>query len=232
MSHRRDDQVLGTVASDLASASLALAQRFAAGGTLWCRAPGAPQHAQHVAVEFVHPVIVGTRALPAVAVLDDDAVAALRPMARAGDALLVVAGADEGVAGLLRRATAWGLTTLWLGAGPHPTAGAADHLLWIADDAGAHHDGRMVLGYHLLWELTQVCFEHPGLLEVRDEDPRCTTCSDEGRLAEVLDVDRLDATVRSAAGIESVSTMLVGPVHPGDLVLVHAGTAITVVPDD
>ncbi len=35
------------------------------------------------------------------------------------------------------------------------------------------------------------------------------------------------ATVRTAAGLETVSTLVVGPVRPGDLVLVHAGTAIT-----
>ena len=54
--------------SDLARAALALARRFAAGATMWCLAPAWPEHARHVAVEFVHPVIVGKRALPAVSV--------------------------------------------------------------------------------------------------------------------------------------------------------------------
>ena len=48
---------------DLAGAALALARRFATGGTMWCLAPASPEHARHVAVEFVHPVIVGKRAL-------------------------------------------------------------------------------------------------------------------------------------------------------------------------
>ena len=73
MSEARRDETPGDVAASLATAALALARRFAHGGTLWCWAPGAPHHAQHVAVEFVHPVIVGTRALPAVALDDDDA---------------------------------------------------------------------------------------------------------------------------------------------------------------
>ena len=220
--------ILGEVAPALASAALALARRFAAGGTLWCWAPDAPEHAQHVAVEFVHPVIVGTRALPAVALLGDDAIGTLRPMARAGDVLLVVAGADVPLAASLRRAEAWGLTTIRLGAGPRPLQGLADHVLWLGEDVAARHDGRLVLGYHLLWELTHVCFEHPGLLaEVADDGPVCTTCSDEGRLAEVVASDQDDATVRTAAGTERVSTLMVGPVRPGDLVLVHAGTAIT-----
>jgi hypothetical protein len=230
MAQHRGDEVLGGAATDLATAALALARSFAHGGTLWCWAPGAPQHAQHVAVEFVHPVIVGTRALPAVAVLDDDATSTLRAMARAGDALLVVADADAAVEPTLRRAQAWGLTTLWLGSGPRPRNATADHLLWSSEDPLASHDGRLVLGYHLLWELTHVCFEHPGLLEpTGDEAPVCITCADEGRLGEVVDALDDDATVRTAAGLETVSTALVGEVHAGDLVLVHAGTAITVV---
>ena len=47
-----------------------------AGATMWCVAPVWPEHARHVAVEFVHPVIMGKRALPAVAVDDPDPVAA------------------------------------------------------------------------------------------------------------------------------------------------------------
>ena len=58
----------GRVADDLARASLALARRFSAGATMWCASPNWPFHAHHVAVEFVHPVIVGKRALPAVTV--------------------------------------------------------------------------------------------------------------------------------------------------------------------
>lgn len=230
MAHPGDDTVLGAVAGDLAAASLTLARRLAAGGTLWCWSPGAPHHAQHVAVEFVHPVVIGARALPAVAVHEEDGAVILRPLARAGDVLLAVSGAGPAVSGTLRRATAWGLTTLWLGSGPAPPAAAVDHLLWLSDDPEAALDGRLVLGYHLLWELTQVCFEHPGLLEgVPDQGPGCPTCADEGRLGEVVESDALHAVVRTAGGAERVSTMMVGPVRPGDLVLVHAGTAITLV---
>ncbi|CAN5867013.1 hypothetical protein BH23ACT2_BH23ACT2_23010 [soil metagenome] len=229
---QRDD-ILGVVASDLATSALALARRFAQGATLWCWAPSAAQHAQHVAVEFVHPVIAGTRALPAVALVDHDAAGALRPMARAGDVLLVVAGADAPVAATMRRAEAWGLTSIWMGTGPRPSVSPADHLLWLSDDPTAEHDGRLVLGYHVLWELTHVCFEHPGLLAEggggADEGTVCMTCSDEGRLGEVTASGGDDATVRTATGTETVSIVMVGAVEPGDLVLVHAGTAITVV---
>ena len=53
---------LGGLAAHLASASMALARRMHAGATLWCVSPQWPEHAQHVAVEFVHPVIMGKRA--------------------------------------------------------------------------------------------------------------------------------------------------------------------------
>ena len=69
------------LADDLAVAALALARRFAAGATMWCASPRWPFHAQHVAVEFVHPVIVGKRALPAVHVSDTDIVAGVRMLA-------------------------------------------------------------------------------------------------------------------------------------------------------
>jgi len=76
-----------------------------------------------------------------------------------------------------------------------------------------------------------VCFEHPGLLAPSEEacEPgtSCVTCSDEGLLAEVVTVpDATAASVRTAGGEAVVDTTIVGPVHPGDLVLVHAGSAI------
>ncbi len=82
-------------AGNLAVASLSLARRFAAGATMWCVAPQWPSHGRHVAVEFVHPVIVGKRALPAVSVAADDAAAAIRLAARPGDVLLVLSTADD-----------------------------------------------------------------------------------------------------------------------------------------
>ena len=228
------DVLGGDVADDLAATALALARRFGAGATLWCLSPTWPHHARHVAVEFVHPVIVGKRALPAVALGEHGLVAALRASARPGDVALVVAAADEpGVAEVLQRAGAWGVRTVWVGAGRRPPAGAADHLLWLddADDAAAY-DGRFVFLYHVLWELCHVCFEHPGL---RTEDTACEgevciTCSDEGRLCEVVDPrDGADVLVRSDRGLERVDATLAGPLRRYDLVLVHAGSVISTV---
>ena len=246
--HARPPRLVGTMTvarldpdagADLAGAALAVARRFAAGATMWCLAPEWPEHAHHVAVEFVHPVIMGTRALPAIAVTDDDPVAAIRATARPGDILCAVSSTTSAlVRAAMQRARVWGLTTVWVGAGPErPEPGSADHVLWIDGEAGAAaHDGSIVLRYHLLWELTHVCFEHPGLLAEVDDacalDSTCVTCSDEGRVVEVMTVDSAGlAMVRSERGTESIDVNLVVPVVPGDLVLVHAGTAIGCVPD-
>ena len=40
------------------------------------------------------------------------------------------------------------------------------------------------------------------------------------------------ASVRTAGGVERIDVNLVAPVGPGDLVLVHAGTAIALVGSD
>ncbi|EKF24414.1 hupF/HypC family protein [Mycolicibacterium hassiacum DSM 44199] len=219
------------LAADLAAASLALAQRFSAGATMWSIAPACPPHARHIAVEFVHPVVVGKRALPAVALNGPDLVDQVRISARSGDVVIAVGRADEPqITEVMRRAPAWGVTTFWIGNGERPPHGAADHVLWVDDpDPRLPATGHFVLLYHLLWELTHVCFEHPGLLTVPAEctDEVCITCSDEGRLAEVLTVTDGTATVRTARGTETVDTLMVGDVARGDLVLVHAGMAIS-----
>jgi HupF/HypC family len=221
------------LADDLAAASLTLARRFAAGATMWCVSPQWPAHGRHVAVEFVHPVIVGKRALPSVHVERDDLVGTIRLLARAGDVVLAVGAAnDDRVRAVLRRADPWGVTSIWLGAGPRPPAGLADHVLWAEDTdvAIAARSGRFLLLYHLLWELTHVVFEHPGLLDadvVRSGDA-CVTCSDEGRVAEVAVVrDDGRAEVVAAGHTETIDVSLIEPVGPGDLVVVHAGVAIT-----
>ena len=91
----------------------------------------------------------------------------------------------------------------------------------------------LALLHHLLWELTHVCFEDPGPLTpdaAECTDAVCVTCSDEGRLVEVLLPPRQafgTALVRSPDGEEEIDVTLVGEVAAGDLILVHAGSALT-----
>lgn len=229
------DEIQG-VAEDLARASLALARRFSAGATMWCASPTWTFHAHHVAVEFVHPVIVGKRALPAVTVPPAaDMVATLRASVNPGDIVLVLADADDPrVVDTMRRGAAWGVETVWIGAGSRrPDAGSANHVIWLDTDVPLEASELFVRIYHLLWELTHVCFEHPGLLkpeaECADGDVGsvCITCSDEGRPAEVVLVDGDEALVRTPDGQERIDVSLIDPPAPGDLVLIHAGFAIT-----
>lgn len=219
----------------LAAAALTIARRFSAGATMWCLAPEWPEHARHIAVEFVHPVVMGARALPAVEVPADDPVGALRLLAEPGDLLVAVSNSGSVTTrDAIRRAEPWGLTTVWIGAGTRPPAGSARHVLWVDDPAGtAAHDGTLVLHYHLLWEMTHICFEHPGALAEPAsgddcDDDVCVTCSDEGIVAEVeASAPGGPVTVRTARGRDTIDATLVGDVVPGDLLLVHAGSAIS-----
>jgi HupF/HypC family len=225
----------GGLAADLAATAFTLAKRFAAGATMWSIAPSWEPHAMHIAVEFVHPVIMGKRALPAVALTGPNLVDLVRVSVRPGDIVVAVAGADDAqVRSVMRRSPAWGATTIWIGSGERPKAGMADHVLWLDDpDPMVPATGGYVLFYHLLWELTHVCFEHSGLLKPERREDVCVTCSDEGRPGEVVaaSVDGV-AAVRTARGIENVVTALIDPVAAGELVLVHAGTAISKVDEE
>jgi hypothetical protein len=225
------DRGLGAeLAEDLAATAFTLAKRFAAGATMWSIAPSCEPHALHIAVEFVHPVIMGKRALPAVALTGPDLVELVRVSARPGDIVVAVSGANDAqVRSVMRRSPAWGATTIWIGSGERPAPGSADHVLWLDDpDPRVPATGGFVLFYHLLWELTHVCFEHSGLLKPECSEEVCVTCSDEGRLGEVVSAAADgQATVRTARGVENVVTTLVDPVATGELVLVHAGTAIS-----
>ena len=223
------------LSADLAAAALDVARRFHNGATLWVISPQWEPHAHHVAVEFVHPVIMGKRALPSVALVEPDPVAQARVASQPGDLLIAVASADEpAVIDAMRRAQAWGVLTLWIGSGPRPPAGAAEpHPLdrLRRPDGAGHRNVRA--------DVPPAVGAHPRLLrasrsaEARaDEctDEVCVTCSDEGRLGEVV-LEPADATssalVRTADGEEWVDVTMLGDVAPNDLVLVHAGTAIT-----
>jgi hydrogenase maturation factor len=74
-----------------------------------------------------------------------------------------------------------------------------------------------------------VCFEHDGLLKPEPEVTKevCITCSDEGRPGEVVSVDGDEAVVRTADGQERIDVSLIDSPSPGDLILVHAGFAIS-----
>jgi D-sedoheptulose 7-phosphate isomerase len=203
-------------AEPIALASRALAAMFQAGGTLLVS--GTPADTAHVIVEFLHPVITGSRALPAVAVHTPEAVALL---GRPGDALLAITSSGHAPPGL-DAARERGLLTVALRADGDDVR--ADHALVVRSQDGTVVRELQVTTYHLLWELVQVFLEHPAGAE-----ERCTTCGDIAVTVPVVALlpDAL-ATVETATGTEEVSVALVDA-QVGDLVLVHAKEAIGVV---
>ena len=177
---------LARQAGAVAAACHAMAVRFHRGGRLIVFGTGGPSaDAQHVAVEFVHPVIVGKRALPAISLTADvatvtgiaeregiDAVFAhqLRYLADPADIALGIStdgGNGSVLAGLLM-ARELGLLTIALVGGDGgriAAARGADHLLTAASDDPRVVKEIQVTTYHILWELVHVFFEQPGVLD-------------------------------------------------------------------
>jgi D-sedoheptulose 7-phosphate isomerase len=137
-------------APGLAAASQEMAERFLCGGRLLAfgRGPCATD-AQHVSVEFVHPVIVGKRALPA---LDLSAEFALwlDALVRPDDIVMGFAPpeGDAEVQAALQDAHFRHAMTL--------------HFPVVTDDAFIHQELIEVL-YHTLWETVHVFLEHREL---------------------------------------------------------------------
>ncbi|MBA3249106.1 MAG: SIS domain-containing protein [Geodermatophilaceae bacterium] len=172
-------------AEAVAAACHAMAMRFHRGGRLLAFGNGgAATDAAHLAVEFVHPVIVGKRALPAISLTNNapavsgysgtDAYAAqLRLFGRPEDIALGVSSSGRCAnvdAGLCAAADA-GLLTVALvgradGAGPDIVANpAVAHVLTAhAEDPRVVKEVHVTI-YHVLWELVHVFLEHPGLLD-------------------------------------------------------------------
>ncbi|CAN5196664.1 hypothetical protein BH20ACT22_BH20ACT22_03730 [soil metagenome] len=170
-------------ADRLAHLCHAMARRFARGGVLIAFGPGAAaSDAQHVSVEFVHPVIVGKRALPAVALPNDvvstlalafgDQVDAfshqLLTVGAPGDIALGMVHSPHdpgspGVTAALTRAEAAGMLAILL-AGASSGGASPAHVFEVpSEDPYIVQEVHETL-YHVLWELVHVFFEHKGLL--------------------------------------------------------------------
>ena len=119
----------GAEAERLARLCGEMAERFARGGRLL--ATGDVSDARHVAVEFVHPVIVGKRALPALAVTARE--------------LELLAGPDDMV--------------IAFDAEPPETPALVIELDPPEDDRFIRQE-LVETAYHVLWELVHVFLEH------------------------------------------------------------------------
>ena len=173
---------LAKEATALALACRDMAERFTRGGRLLVFGNGAgATDSQHVAVEFVHPVIVGKRALPALSLVSDAAtlmgVAARRGLdgvyahqvevlGRPDDIALGISGDGRcpNIRAGLEAARKAGMLTMALvgGDGGDIRDGAeADHCIVIPSDSPRIVKEGHVTAYHLLWELVHVFFDSP-----------------------------------------------------------------------
>jgi D-sedoheptulose 7-phosphate isomerase len=156
-----NERFFAAAAEPLARLCQLVAERFWNGGRLLAIGSSAQARsdARHVAVEFVHPVIVGKRALPARALTGEHG--ALREevelTAEPGD-IAIAFGCDADTAAALAAARRRGCLTI-----------AFEHVgaEWELEPPVADELVRQELAetaYHVLWELVHVFFEHRGLL--------------------------------------------------------------------
>jgi D-sedoheptulose 7-phosphate isomerase len=146
-----------------------MAERFARGGRLiaFAGSPAARSDARHVAVEFVHPVIVGKRALPALAVTDEGGGLAgqIELIAREEDIAIAFLDADANpveVACAVACARERGCLTV-----AFSELGAEWEFEPQIEDDHVRQELIETL-YHVLWELVHVFFDHRGLLAGRE----------------------------------------------------------------
>ena len=139
----------------LAEACHDMSRRFGAGGRLLAFGSGAgASDAQHVAVEFIHPIIVGKRALPA-SDLGVDFEARIAVLVEPNDMVMGFAPApDAAVERALATARAGGALTFGL-------VGAAAEYAFDRPDADPFVCQEIFeVLYHVLWETVHVYFEH------------------------------------------------------------------------
>ena len=167
----------------IAEACWAMARRFQQGGRLLAFGNGAQAtDAQHVSVEFVHPVIVGKRALPAIALTNDSATLSslmaegsaqtrtsfahqLRTLARPHDIALGFSlfGECMNVVAALSEAQRMGLLTLGLSGGDGGLLAQTDLAFCFVVrtyDSLVIQETHETL-YHILWELVHVFCQSP-----------------------------------------------------------------------
>jgi len=171
-------------AGRIAKACWAMARRFYRGGRLIAFGNGAwATDAQHVSVEFVHPVIVGKRALPAISLTNDSAILTdprigagvgapfvrqLMALGRPQDIALGFSpdGRCNNVLEALIASRQLDMLTMGLvgGDGGVMSQLKLDFCFVVpASDQTVLQETHETL-YHVLWELVHIFFEHEGLL--------------------------------------------------------------------
>ncbi|HEX5437731.1 MAG TPA: SIS domain-containing protein [Gemmatimonadaceae bacterium] len=159
------------VAERMARLCHRMAERFARGGRLiaFGLSPAARSDVRHVAVEFVHPVIVGKRALPALGLTREAGALPVQvELVAQPDDIAMAFGVGDGASDeetrtALAAARERGCLTV-----AFARAGAEWEFEPPSDDPFVRQELVETL-YHVLWELVHVFFDHRGLLEGRGQ---------------------------------------------------------------
>jgi D-sedoheptulose 7-phosphate isomerase len=160
-----------------------MAERFAAGGRLYAIGNGGSAcDAQHVAVEFQHPIVEKRRALPAAALVAEIAlitaigndtdfarvfVAQLELAGRAGDILLGIStsGTAANVVRAVRRARELGLVTIgFCGRDGGPLADVCEHGFVVPSWSIHRIQEVHTVLLHLLWDHVHLALGEPDVL--------------------------------------------------------------------
>jgi D-sedoheptulose 7-phosphate isomerase len=180
-SNRAGDEYFGGHAHAIAACAAAMADRFFAGGTLLVFGSGPhATDAQHNSVEFVHPVLPGCRALPALSLTNDMATVTgilqgeaaedvyahqLRVLGRPGDIALAFAHAPvhPSITRGLDAGAAEGMLTIALTSGDVAGRERGDFVFHAhGADRDAAHELHLAT-YHMLWELVHIVLNHRGI---------------------------------------------------------------------
>jgi D-sedoheptulose 7-phosphate isomerase len=182
VSNRVGEAFFAENARAIAGCAAAMADRFFAGATLFVFGSGPhATDAQHNSVEFVHPVLPGCRALPALSLTNDvptvtgmlqgtaaDDVFAhqLRVLGRPGDIALGFAHAPlhPSIARGIATGATCGMLTVALTSGDmgaeSPVADFTFHV--PGTDRSVAHELHLA-SYHMLWELVHIVLNHRGI---------------------------------------------------------------------
>lgn len=174
---------------EILRASLVLAKTFDRGGKLLtCGNGGSATDAQHVAVEFMHPITVGRKALPAICLNNDTAmvtavandvsfsdvfVRQLIALGKEGDALIAIStsGNSENILHAFKTAAQMKLTIIGFAGNDGGKTqqmkdrGLIDFCFTVPTSSIHRIQESHVALYHILWDMVHVFFENKAFLK-------------------------------------------------------------------
>jgi len=176
-------------ADAILAASLAVARSFQRGGKLLvCGNGGSATDAQHIAVEFMHPITVGRKALPAICLTNDMAMVTavsndvgfadvfsrqIIALGREGDVLLALStsGNSENLMYAFETARRMKLVTIGYAGGDGGQmvrlheAGRLDFCLTVPTSSIHRIQESHVTLYHTMWDMVHTYLEHRSMVE-------------------------------------------------------------------